>query len=124
MNSFKLTAIGNLARNPELIAKGEKLYTRFCLVGSDYVGRDEEGSPQEIVSTLWFTAFGALGEALAKHTRKGDQLVLEARVESNNWLDGHGEKRYDHDFVVIGFRFGAPGPATRETFQPAEGGNG
>ena len=33
MNSFELTAIGNLAKNPELIAKGDISYTRFCLIG-------------------------------------------------------------------------------------------
>jgi len=33
MNSFTLTAVGNLARNPELVAKNDSSYTRFCLVG-------------------------------------------------------------------------------------------
>ena len=61
MNSFTLTAVGHLARNPELVAKGDLAYTRFCLVGSDYAGKDEVGAPREIVTTLWFVAFGALG---------------------------------------------------------------
>ena len=43
MNSFKLTAIGNLARDPDLISKGDISYTRICLVGNDYAGKDEEG---------------------------------------------------------------------------------
>jgi single-stranded DNA-binding protein len=116
MNSFKLFAIGNLARNPELIAKGESLYTRLCVIGNDCVGRDEEGNARELVTSLWFTAFGALGEALAKNTRKGDQLILEARVQSNTWTDKEGQTHFDHSFVVTGFRFGAPGQATRETF--------
>ena len=109
MNSFKLTAIGNLARNPELVAKGDVLYTRFMLVGNDYVGRDDEGTAREIVTSIWFVAFGTLGEILAKNARKGDQLMVEARVRSNNWTDKQGEKQYDHSFIVDGFRFGAPG---------------
>jgi single-strand DNA-binding protein len=116
MNSFTLTAIGNLARNPELVAKSDTLYTHFCLVGNDYAGRDEEGAAREVVTTVWFVAFGALGEALARNARKGDQLVVAARVRANNWTDKHGEKHYDHDFVVEGFRFGAPGPAKRAEF--------
>ena len=116
MNSFTLTAIGNLARNPELVAKSDTLYTRFCLVGNDYAGRDEEGAAREVVTTVWFVAFGALGEALAKNARKGDQLMVAARVRSNNWTDKQGEKQYDHTFVVEGFRFGAPGPAKRAEF--------
>jgi single-stranded DNA-binding protein len=87
MNSFNLTAIGNLARNPELIAKGDIAYTRLCLIGNDYAGKDEGGVAREIVTSLWFVAFGPLGEALAKNARKGDQLIIDARIRANNWTD-------------------------------------
>jgi single-strand DNA-binding protein len=114
MNSFTLTAVGNLARNPEAVAKGDITFTRFCLVGNDYAGKDDEGAPREIVTTLWFVAFGTLAELLVHNARKGDQLIVEARVRSNNWTDKQGEKQYDHDFVVQGFRYGAPGKIKRE----------
>jgi single-strand DNA-binding protein len=109
MYSFTLTAVGNLARNPEHCAKSDKTWTRFCLVGSDYAGKDEEGEAREVVTSLWFVAFGPLGEAIARHTRKGDQLFVEARVRANNWTDKEGAKQYDHSYVVTGFRWGAPG---------------
>lgn len=35
MNSFRLTAVANLARNPELSTKGDLTFARFCLVGND-----------------------------------------------------------------------------------------
>jgi single-strand DNA-binding protein len=114
MNSFTLTAVGNLARNPELVAKNQTSYAKLCLVGNDYAGKDEEGAAREVVTTLWFVAFGAIGEALARNARKGDQLFIEARVRSNNWIDKQGEKQYDHSFIVEGFRFGAPGKVKRE----------
>src|ERR1700732_4604318 len=114
MNSFTLIAVGNLARNPEPVAKADLIYTRFCLVGNDYPGRDEEGSARKVVTSLWFVAFGAMGEAIARNSRTGDQLSVEARVRANTWTDKQGEKQYDHSFVVEGFRFGAPGKAKRE----------
>ena len=114
MNSFQLTAIGQLAKNPELIAKGEVSYTRFCLIGNDYAGKDEDGAAREIVTSVWFVAFGGLGEAIASNALKGDQLILDARIRSNNWIDQQGEKQYDYSFVVEGFRFGAPGKAKRD----------
>ena len=52
MNSFTLLAVGNLARNPELVTKGDTTYTRFCLVGNDYAGRDEEGASREVVTSI------------------------------------------------------------------------
>ena len=75
MNSFTLTAIGNVARTPELIEKNGSTFTRFCLVGNDYAGKDDEGATREVVTSLWFVAFGVLGEAIARNARKGDQLI-------------------------------------------------
>ena len=121
MNSFTLTAVGNLARNPELMQKGDKSYARFCLVGSDYAGKDEEGAAKEIVSSLWFVAFGPLGESIARNARKGDQLIVEAKVRASNWTDEKGEKKYDHSFIVQGFRFGAPGKLKREELDARRG---
>jgi single-strand DNA-binding protein len=117
MNSFTVTAVGNLAKNPELVAKGDTAYTRFCLIGNDYAGKDDEGAAREVTTSLWFVAFGPLGEAIARNSRKGDQLVLEARIRASNWTDQQGERQYDYSFIVEGFRFGAPGRVKREEFE-------
>ena len=112
MNSFQLPPSAALPRIE--LAIRAATYTRFCLVGNDYAGKDEQGSSREAVTTLWFVAFESLGETIAKNARKGDQLILEAYVRSNNWTDKEGEKQYDHSFVVENFRFGAPGKIKRE----------
>jgi single-strand DNA-binding protein len=114
MNSFSVTAVGNLAKDPELAYKGDTTYTRICLVGNDYAGKDEQGNAREEVTSLWFVAFESLGEVIAKNARKGDQLILQAQIRSNNWTDKEGEKHYDHSYVIHNFRFGAPGKAKRE----------
>jgi single-strand DNA-binding protein len=114
MNSFTVTAVGNLAKNPELASKGDSTYTRLCLVGNDYAGKDDQGNPRETVTSLWFVAFENLGEAIAKNARKGDQLIVQAQIRANNWTDKEGEKQYDHSYVVQSFRFGAPGKIKRE----------
>jgi len=121
MNSFTLTAVGNLARNPELVQKGEKSYAKLCLVGNDYAGKDEEGAAKEVVTSLWFVAFGPMGESIAAHARKGDQLILEAKVRASNWTDEKGDKQYDHSFIVQGFRLGAPGKLKREELDARRG---
>ena len=114
MNSFTLTAIGNLARNPELIVKGEHTCVRFCLIGNDYAGRDEEGGEREIATSVWFIAFGAIGEAIVRNVHRGDQLIVEAQVRADHWVDRQGERRRNYSYVVRGFRFGARGRITRE----------
>jgi single-strand DNA-binding protein len=124
MNSFTLTAVGNLARDPELLSKADRSYAKLCLVGNDYAGKDEGGAAKEMVTSLWFVAFGPLGESIARNARKGDQLILEAKVRASNWTDEQGEKKYDHSFIVQGFRFGAPGKLKREELDARRGEDG
>lgn len=107
MNSFKLTAIGNLARNPELSAKGDVTFSRFCLVGDDATVKGEGEPLGAVVTSLWFLAFGPIATAIAERARKGDQLILEARVIAAHWTDEQQGKQHGHIFVVTGFRFGA-----------------
>lgn len=114
MNSFTVTAIGQLAKNPELTVKDEVSYTRFCLIGNDFLGKDESGNAREATTSLWFTAFDALGEVIAKNARTGDQLIVHAQIRASNWTDRDGEKQYDHSFIVQSFKFGAPGKVKRE----------
>jgi single-stranded DNA-binding protein len=107
MNSFKLTAVGHLARNPELSVSGTTTFARFCLVGQDDVtDSEEDGMNREVVTSVWFIAFGDIGAEIASGARKGDQLFLEAGVIANDWIE-RGEKQSGHTFVVTGFRFGA-----------------
>jgi single-stranded DNA-binding protein len=124
MNSFKLTAIGNLARNPELTIKGEITFARFCLVGHDELGEGEQDGPREVLTSLWFIAFGESAEDIAINASKGDQLILEARVVANQWTDGHGDLQRGHTFIVTGFRFGSrrgePGSPTAARHDPPD----
>jgi len=99
MNSFTVTAVGNLARDPELAVKGDTTYTRICLVGNDLPARMSR-EPREIVTSLWFVAFERPREAIANNARKGDQLIVTAQIRANNWTDKEGEKQYDYSYVI------------------------
>lgn len=105
MNSFKVYAVGVLARNPELVVKEEETFARFCLVGTDFKEIGE--SVREYMTSVWFVAAEPIGSVLVRTCKKGDQLILEARVLANNWMDRQGQKQYDYAFEVTGFRYGA-----------------
>lgn len=117
MNSFSVMAIGNLAKSPELESKNSVSFTRFCLIGNDYAGRDEAGAARESTTSLWLVAFGAIAESIANNARRGDQLIVQAKIRADNWTDEQGAKQYDYSFVVEGFRFGAPGKLKRDEFE-------
>jgi single-stranded DNA-binding protein len=110
MNSFTFIGIGNLARNPEVTAKGDVAYVRFCLIGEDHAELDEEvRHAREVVNSVWFLAFDEIGDRIATHARKGDQLIVRARIRSRAWIDREGERRWGNVFIVTGLRFGAKG---------------
>jgi single-stranded DNA-binding protein len=122
MHSFTLTAVGNLARNPELVVRSDTSYARFCLMGCDHAARDDTAGTRDLSTSAWFVAFGTLGEVIARTARKGDQLFVTARMRASSWVDKQGERQYEHSFVVSGFRFGATARAKREEHQTTPAG--
>lgn len=105
MHSFTLHAVGHLVCDPEQHARGSHPYTRFCLSGRDFIDKEGGSVAREVTTILWFTAYGGLGQVIARDSRKGDQLFVEARVAS--YLNKETE-RLEHSFVVLGFRYGEP----------------
>jgi single-strand DNA-binding protein len=103
--SFSLFAVGNLAAAPEVGEKGE---CRFSLISNDYAGP----SKPKVVTQVWFIAFGATAEAIAKHCHTGDQLIVSGRMVANNYQK-NGEMVYRYSNIVESFEFGAPGREKR-----------
>ena len=128
MNSFTLHAVGNLARNPELMVKKDVRYVQFCLEGEDYAGKNEGGDEMCVVSSVWFHALGVMGDDIHQNARKGDQLIVQARVTAAMKTTRTGERYCDAIFIVTGYRFGAPrggssgsAASARSPFNPTDG---
>ena len=110
MNSFKVTAVGNLAKNPELEVKGETTYTRFCLVGNDYAGKDEQGNAREIVTSIYFVAFEGTGRSDRKE-RPQRRPVDRAGANRRQQLDRQGRREAIRPFLRRAERFDSVLPA-------------
>jgi single-strand DNA-binding protein len=104
---------GRVAKPPVLTRHGDVPIAKFTLIRNDYAGKDEAGNPKEKTVSIQFTAFRGQAEAIAKHAHKGDQLIVEATLENNNYKDGEGEDQYKINFNIQSFEFGAPGAEKR-----------
>lgn len=111
---------GRLAATPELKASEKTSRTRFRLIRNEYAGRDADDQAREREVSINFVAFGKTAEAIAAHCLVGDQLVVEATISNNDYTDSNSIDRFDFNFVVEAFDFGAPGAAKRKKL--AEGG--
>lgn len=105
---------GRCADVPTFTQHGETRVLKFRLLRNEYSGRDADGNAKERVVSIPFTAFNGIADTLQKTLMKGDQLIVTASVQNNNYKDGEDRDRYDYNFVVDDFTYGAPGAAKRE----------
>lgn len=58
-------------------------------------GKNEDGTSkwEEKPTFVPVSAFNGVGEKAAKTLKKGDQVVIEGRLEQSNWKTENGENR-------------------------------
>jgi single-strand DNA-binding protein len=96
----KAMIIGNLGRDPEMryTPTGQAVTQFTVAVNRNYRGQD--GNWQE--ETEWFrvVAWGPLAERTAENLRKGRKVYVEGRIQTRQWEDKDGQKRYTTELVA------------------------
>jgi len=103
----KVFIIGNLTRDPELKAlpSGSKL-CQFGVATNRYF-KDKDGNKQEAVEFHNIVAFGKLGELSGQYLKKGQQVLVEGRIQNRSWDGTDGQKKYRTEIVADGIQFGS-----------------
>ena len=100
MSLNKVMIIGNLGRDPEMrYTPSGQAVTQFTVaVNRNYKGQD--GNWQE--ETEWFriVAWGPLAERTAEYLRKGRKVYVEGRLQTRQWEDQQGQKRYTTELIA------------------------
>jgi len=91
-NSVQL--IGNLGMDPEVkqVSNGNKM-ARFSLATSDtYTNQKGE----KVTETQWHNLiiWGGLAEVAEKYLKKGKQIAVEGRLETNTYDDKEGNRKF------------------------------
>lgn len=96
MNKFQL--MGRLTRDPEIRSTANDVQvTTFTLaVNRRYVapGQERQADFFNIV------AYGKMAEFCGKYYQKGQQVLVEGRMQNRTWEDQSGQKRYSTDYIV------------------------
>lgn len=97
MNKFQF--MGRLTRDPEtrVIPNSNTQVATFSLAVNRRFA-DQNGERKTDFFNL--TAFGKLAEFCSKYYRKGQQVLVEGRIQNRSWDDQNGQKRYATDFIV------------------------
>jgi single-strand DNA-binding protein len=100
MSLNKAMIIGNLGRDPEMrYTPNGQAVTQFTVaVNRNFRGADGEWQEE----TEWFrvVAWGQTGERAAENLRKGNKVYVEGRIQTRQWEDQTGQKRYTTELVA------------------------
>ena len=100
MSLNKVMIIGNLGRDPEMryTPSGQAVTTFTVAVNRNF--KDGQGEWQE--ETEWFrvVAWAALAERTAEYLRKGRKVYVEGRLQTRQWEDREGQKRYTTELIA------------------------
>lgn len=101
----KVSLIGNIVNDLELkdYKNGEKegKYVRFTLAINEYSVRRNE----KIATFIEIVAFDKKAIILSHSVAKGSKLAVEGKLQTSNYLNSEGKKRYKIDIVLNDFTF-------------------
>jgi single-strand DNA-binding protein len=112
----KVIIVGRLGADPEVKAVGQgSTVTRLNIATSEnWMGKD--GQKQERTEWHRVVVWGKLAEICGKHLSKGRQVYIEGRLQTRQWEDPQGQKRYTTEIVANTVQFlGSAGERSAES---------
>ena len=126
----RVMIIGNLGADPELRQTGSGTSVCELRIATNESWFDKASNERkERVEWHKVTVWGASGENCGKYLRKGSKCYVEGRIQTEEWEDKTGNKRYTTKIVASSVQFldskgsGGQRQEPREE-KPATGGGG
>jgi len=100
MSVNKVILVGNLGKNPEMrYTQGGAAVANMTLATTERY-TDKSGQKQEQTEWHRIVAFGKLAEICGQYLVKGRQVYFEGRIQTRQWQDQQGQKRYTTEIVA------------------------
>jgi len=94
--------VGNLGRDPEVrYTPDGKAVANFSIATSEQWRDKDSGERKEKTEWHRIVAFGRLGEICGEYLSKGKQVYIEGRLQTRDWEDKDGNKRYTTEIVAL-----------------------
>ena len=121
----KVILIGNLGRDPELrYTQSGQAVANFSVATTDKF-TDKEGNPQERTEWHRIVVWGKQAENCAQYLSKGRSAYIEGSLQTRDWEDKEGIKRYTTEVRAQRVQFlGGPGGGQRGAGGATGGGGG
>lgn len=105
MSVNKAIIVGNLGADPELryTQGGQPVCT--LRIATNERWNDKEGNTQERTEWHRIVVWGRQAENCEKYLSKGRQVYVEGRIQTREWDDKDGNKRYSTEIVAQNVQF-------------------
>jgi single stranded DNA-binding protein (ssb) len=125
MNLNKVFLIGRLTRDPEIrvMPSGQQV-ANFGLATDSFYTDKASGQRQQKTEFHNLVLFGRLAEIAGQYLKKGSLAMFEGRIQTRDWQDQSGNKRYRTEIIAEAMQLG-PRPAGGDSGgnYPAPAGN-
>ena len=118
MSLNKVMLIGNVGQDPEVryLDNSQAKVARLRLATTERY-TDRNGEVRENTEWHTVTCWRRLADLVEKYVRKGSQIYVEGRLQTREWTDNSGAKRFATEvsadnLQLLGKRDGAPSPQT------------
>lgn len=100
MDINKAIISGRLTQEPKIRKTNTGKSVTSMTVATNSSWTDDSGEKQEKTEYHNVVVWGKSGEAAAKHLIKGQQVLLEGRIETGTWKGKDGSNRHRTELVV------------------------
>jgi len=119
MSVNKAILVGRLGKDPETrFTQSGQSVSNFS-VATDNTYKDKNGEKQKKTEWHKIVAWGKLSEIVGKYLKKGALVYLEGRIETREWQDKEGQKRYSTEIVADTLRMFGGGERS-DSAKPAQ----
>ncbi len=122
----KVLLIGNLGRDPEVrFTTGGNPVANFTMATTDRWNDPATGEKKERTEWHRIVVWGKQAEIAGEYLRKGRQVYVEGSLQTREWTDRDGNKKYTTEirvqrFQMLGRRDDAPVSSDKEAPAIAE----
>ncbi|MBU0731358.1 single-stranded DNA-binding protein [Patescibacteria group bacterium] len=118
MDLNKVMLIGRVTQDPELrtIPSGHSVVSFGLATNRRW--KDQQGQMQDQAEFSNIVAWRKLAETISQYVKKGSRLYVEGRLQTRNWEDQNGVKKYRTEIVcdtmiMLDSKGAAPAPQTQ-----------
>ena len=106
MSLNKSIIMGRLVADPEVRTIGDDVHVTTVRIAVDR-DRTNKETGERGADFFDVVAWRGSCDFLARNFAKGDQVVVDGRLQSRNWTDKDGNKRYTVEIVAENLYFGS-----------------